>query len=36
VIARVTALESVDDPELPRLRVDARRRPIHPPTLTGP
>jgi DNA-binding LytR/AlgR family response regulator len=36
VIARVTALESVDDPELPRLRVDARRRPIHPRTLAGP
>jgi hypothetical protein len=36
VIVRVTALESVDDPELPRLRVDARRRPIHPRTLAGP
>jgi hypothetical protein len=36
VIARVTALESVDDPEIPRLRVDARRRPIHPRTLAGP
>jgi hypothetical protein len=36
VIARVTALESVDDPELPRLRVDARWRPIHPRTLAGP
>jgi hypothetical protein len=36
VIARVTALESVDDPELPRLRVDARRRPPSPRTLAGP
>jgi hypothetical protein len=36
VIARVTALESVDDPEMPRLRVDARRRPTHRRTLAGP
>ena len=36
VIVRVTGLELVDEPEIPRLRVDARRRPIHPRTLAGP
>jgi hypothetical protein len=33
--ARVTALESVGDPETPRLRVDIRRQPT-PRTLVGP
>ena len=32
---RVTALESVDDPEIPRLRVDVRWR-VVPEVITGP
>jgi hypothetical protein len=36
VVARVTALESVDDPEMPRLRLDAHREAGWLPTLAGP
>ena len=36
VIARVTALESVDDPEMPRLRLDAHQRAGWLTTLAGP
>mgnify|MGYP006299960451 FL=1 len=36
VFARVTALESVDDPEMPRLRLDARQQAGWPTTLAGP
>ena len=36
VVARITALEAVDDPETPRLRLDARRQAAGPTTLAGP
>jgi hypothetical protein len=36
VIAHITALETVDDPETPRLRLDARRLTGGPTTIAGP